>query len=126
MRTTNINKGDQVYGSFGRYGDLDVRIGTVASKSPNGTVQVTFGNRTVSFKPDGFERGTDAWSGGHLIDREQYDAILPRMMIQRAERHAGKLIRDAANVTITQANRDDVIAKLEAALTAARAIADKA
>ena len=93
--------GDTVYGSFGKYGRVDVREGKVVKVTPTGRVNVDFGRRShgdgkpiiQQFK-DGREVGGDTWHPVWLIQRDRYEQMLAA---QREE--------DAVNAFRVHANK---------------------
>jgi hypothetical protein len=82
MSEQDLNIGDPAYGSFGKYGRINVKRGTVVKITPTGQVVVDFGEKypgngkpfTRRFK-SGHEIG-GAWdSGGLLIPRDRYERL---------------------------------------------------
>lgn len=126
VATDNLNSGDTAFADFSKYGRIDVRKGTVIKKSPTGVVQVDFGTSLpYSFKKEGWQRGAATYDAARLITADEYARLEERMIIQKAERFAMDRVKIVAGVNIMQSNKAEIIAKLEAAIEAVKAIPDK-
>lgn len=115
--------GDTVYGSFGRYGTTDVRIGTVAKVTPTGQITVEFNGRTAPMRfKDGSEIGGDKWHSALIIDADTY----VRQAAQQRKQTAFKAARDACSAPSRASldSPDDVLAAIEAARVAVQAYKD--
>jgi len=109
--------GDTVYGSFGRYGATDVRVGTVAKVTPTGQITVNFNGRSTSMRfKDRHEIGGDKWHSAILVDADTY----ARLATQQRKQNAFKAARDACSATsrVSLDSPDDVLAAIEAARVA--------
>jgi hypothetical protein len=122
VNTRNIKTGDTVYADYTRYSTVDVRQGTVINVSPTGVIKVDFGKGVASFQPTGWERGANQYDRAFLIPKERYDRSLVQMNLRNAERVAMDRIKIAGASNITATNRDEIVAKLEAAIAAVKAI----
>ncbi len=79
----DYNIGDPAYGSFGKFGRVDVKRGVVKNVTATGQVVVDFGEqygvkdkpRLRRFGASGREHGYDSYSGGYLIDAEAYKRL---------------------------------------------------
>lgn len=121
INTATLNVNDIVYASFGRYGEVDVRKGVIIKKSATGVVKVRFVGSEHSYLQCGRERG-GGWSSSNLIDEATYQRLLNASNIQHAARRANNAIKAVGGVYVDGTNRNDVIARLEAALAAVRAV----
>ena len=89
-----MNVGDTVYGSFGRYGRIDVKAGTVMKLSPKGQATIDFSERWPGngeqrlrrFSPHGWEIGPGRGEGGRLIDEASYARLAERQRAADAMR----------------------------------------
>jgi len=76
----DLNIGDPAYASFGKYGRINVRRGTVTKITPSGQIVIDFGEKNVitgksqSRRFKGSRELGGSWdSCGHLISREEYE-----------------------------------------------------
>jgi hypothetical protein len=115
--------GDTVYGSFGRYGDTDVRVGTVAKVTPTGQITVEFNGQSTPLRFKGCsEIGGDKWHGARLIDADTYARQSAEQRKQDARRAARNACSDTSRVNLDF--HDDVLAAIEAARVAVQAYKD--
>ena len=115
--------GDTVYGSFGRYGATDVRVGTVAKVTPTGQITVNFNGRSTSMRfKDRHEIGGDKWHSAILVDADTY----ARLATQQRKHNAFKAARDSCNAIsrVSLDSPDDVLEAIEAARVAVQAYKD--
>jgi hypothetical protein len=84
--------GDAAFASFGSFGRVKVKRGTVIKVTPKGQVVVDFkevwpGNgaqRTRRFNPDGGEIGGEVYGSGRLIDEASFDRLAKKQEGQEA------------------------------------------
>src|SRR5690242_20780334 len=75
-----LEVGDTVYGSFGQFGSINVKAGTIRKKTPTGQLCADFGEkwpgngkaRERRFNKSGWEIGGNASYAGMLIDEETF------------------------------------------------------
>lgn len=116
--------GNTVYGSFGRYGATDVRIGTVTKVTPTGQITVEFNGRTTPMRfKNGSEIGGDKWHSAVLIDADTYARQAAQQRKQEARKAARDACSDASRATSLD-SPDDALAAIEAARVAMQAYKD--
>lgn len=100
-----MQPGDTVYGSFGRYGEIDVREGKVTKVTPTGQVVADFGAVWASgqqhlyrFK-NGCEIGGDQWHPASLITHEQFVRSSAAQAQKRAVAKIHKVAEEMRRVT---------------------------
>ena len=116
--------GSTVYGSFGRYGEVDVKPGKVVKVTPTGQVVVDFGlvysgNQkpyTLRFK-DGSQIGGDQWHPVQLINKAAYDRLKAVQDQRRAIRKVHTVARDIPK-TSDKAELQALVDKLAAMVSA--------
>jgi hypothetical protein len=66
--------GDPVYGSFGKFGRIDVRQGVITKVTPSGQIVADFGGSYPRrFNGRGWEIGVGEYDRGYLIERDQFE-----------------------------------------------------
>lgn len=101
MDADALNVGGDAYGSFGRYGSIDVKAGKVIKRSPKGQVTVDFGEvwggngkpRARRFTAYGGEIGGGHFYGGRLIDAKTFGLLFERQRAEEAKRAVSSLLR---------------------------------
>jgi len=126
--------GETIFASFGRFGKIDVRSGTVVNVSPTGTIKADFGRKNVttgkpfyhSFKSDGWERGRFSYESAHLISAAEYEMLSAQQDRQTRCNNINSLIRRLSETPIIPSNYDTLTDLANRIVHAVESLADQA
>lgn len=122
MSAGQYEVGDTAYISNGNHHRVSVVMGVVAKVTPSGQVTVKHGERSTRFLSTGWEIGAGTYRGARLIDAEMYGRLRATMLRQRAEGEALAALLDVSKSRATAANKNEVLALIEAARIAVEAL----
>lgn len=111
--------GETVYANYSKHGRVSVKQGEVVAVSPTGVAKVRFNgsSHTVSFQPNGQERG-GGWDAAQLVTKEVYDSLAGQAERQKLVSDANNQIRKIVGVGVTKdgVNKADMLRMLEVAM----------
>lgn len=123
MNTAEIKVGDTAYIDASRYSRIIVFSGTVTKVTATGQVTVELADkRTMRFKPNGFEVGSDVYDATMLVDKERFENSLERMRAQKRVGAVQTAHKAFEGMRVDVANKVELLARVEALRAAVDAL----